>query len=35
MMYKKLSKMEKEIMMMLIEGQNYNFIMEWYGLSYR
>lgn len=34
-MYKKLSKMEKEIMMMLIEGRNYKFIMEWFDLSYK
>lgn len=34
-MHKKLTTFEKNIMMKLIEGRNYNFIMEWYGISYR
>ncbi|OLA94562.1 MAG: hypothetical protein BHW64_03190 [Candidatus Melainabacteria bacterium LEY3_CP_29_8] len=34
-MSKKLTIFEKEIMMMLIEGRNYKFIMEWFDLSYK
>lgn len=34
-MSKKLTIFEKEIMMMLIEGRNYTFIMEWFDLSYK